>query len=177
MRHCPIVGHASTVPYPICTHGITALIHVIKLMKISNLLWHKHSNSVISFYYSLKIIPSLKTSQNRLASIDVKFIFDCMFISKFRRYKRAVQFCKYSPNSRCRPSSCILTVLAMFLANSLLISSLQRSEMFCHFVLTTITTQPRPQVFLVDCLVFWQLYFRIDVIFHILQTSSKCGQH
>ena len=108
-----------------------------------------------------------------LASIDVKFIFDCMFISKCRRYKRAGQFCKYSPNSRCRPSSCILTVLAMSLANSLLISSLQTSEMFCHFVLTTttITTQPRPQVFLVDCLVFWQLYFRIDVICHIMQTG------
>ena len=55
-----------------------------------------------------------------LASIDVKLIFDCMFISKFRRCKRVVQFCKYSSNSRCRPLSCILAVLAMFLANSLL---------------------------------------------------------
>ena len=55
-----------------------------------------------------------------LAFIDVKFFFDCLFISKFRRYKRVVQFCKYSPNSRCRPLSCIRAVLAMFLANSLL---------------------------------------------------------
>ena len=29
-----------------------------------------------------------------------------------------VQACKYSPNSRCRPSSCLLPVFAMFLANS-----------------------------------------------------------
>ena len=34
-----------------------------------------------------------------------------------------VQYCKYSPNSRCRPSSCLLAVLAMFLANSSPISS------------------------------------------------------
>ena len=29
---------------------------------------------------------------------------------------RVVQRRKYSPNSRCRPSSCVLAVLAMFLA-------------------------------------------------------------
>ena len=37
-----------------------------------------------------------------LTSIDVKF--------------RVVQLRKYPPNSRCRPSSCLLAVLAMFLA-------------------------------------------------------------
>ena len=40
------------------------------------------------------------------------------------------------------------------------------SEMSCHFVLTTKTTQPR-QVFLVNCPVFCQLCCRIDIIFHI----------
>ena len=57
-----------------------------------------------------------------LTSIDVKFIFNCLFIGKFRR-KRYVQFRKYSPNSRCRPPSCIINVLAMFFVNSSLILS------------------------------------------------------
>ena len=38
------------------------------------------------------------------------------------------------------------------------------------------TTQPCPQVFSANCPVFWQLCFRIDVIFHISQTSSNFGQ-
>ena len=40
--------------------------------------------------------------------------------------------------------------------------------MFYHFVPTIKKTQPHPQVFSVDCLVFWQLCFTIDVIFHII---------
>ena len=44
-----------------------------------------------------------------LTSIDVKFIFDSARL-------RVVQLRKYSPNSRCRPASCLLAVLAMFLA-------------------------------------------------------------
>ena len=51
---------------------------------------------------------------------------------------------KCSPNSRCRPSSCLLAVLAMFSAN---IRLLPTSEMFHHFVVTTKTTQPLLQVF------------------------------
>ena len=82
-----------------------------------------------------------------LISIDVKIIFNCLFIGKFRRY-RVVEDCKYSPNSGCRPSSCLLAVFAMFLANS---SPFPSSEMFPHFVLTTKTTQPRPRVFSVNC--------------------------
>ena len=43
-----------------------------------------------------------------LSSIGVKFIFDsALWI---------VQLRKYSANSRCSPSSCVLAVLAMFLA-------------------------------------------------------------
>jgi len=59
-----------------------------------------------------KIIPRLKTQLKNAylhRSIDVKFIFDS---ARFR----VVQLRKYSPNSRCRPSSCLLVVLAMFLA-------------------------------------------------------------
>ena len=54
-----------------------------------------------------------------LTSIEVKFIFDSdgTLIGKFRS-ERVVQLCKYSPNSRCHPSNCLLAVLAMFLANS-----------------------------------------------------------
>ena len=40
---------------------------------------------------------------------DGKFMFDSARLGFF-------QLRKYSPNSRCRPSSCLLAVLAMFLA-------------------------------------------------------------
>ena len=45
-----------------------------------------------------------------LTIIDVKFIFDSA------RTFRVIQLRKHSPHSRCRPSSCLLAVLAMFLA-------------------------------------------------------------
>ena len=43
-----------------------------------------------------------------LTSIDFKFIFDGA------RLGLVAQLRKYSPNSRCRPSSCLLAILAMF---------------------------------------------------------------
>ena len=52
----------------------------------------------------------------------------------------------------------------------------ETSEMFRLFVLTTKTTQPRPQVFSVNCSVFWRLCCTIDVIFHMRQNSSKFGR-
>ena len=45
-----------------------------------------------------------------LTSIDVKVII------YGARLGLVAQLRKYSPNSRCRPSSCLLAVLAMFLA-------------------------------------------------------------
>ena len=57
-----------------------------------------------------------------LTFINAKFIFNCLFIGKFKRL-RLIQYCKYSPKSTCRPSSCLLAVLAVFLANSSPISS------------------------------------------------------
>ena len=42
--------------------------------------------------------------------------------------KGCLVICKYSPNSRCRPSSCLLAVLSMFLANSSPISSSRNEE-------------------------------------------------
>ena len=61
---------------------------------------------------------------------------------------RVVQLRKYSLNSRCCPSSCLLAVLAMFLAVLSLVLSLETSEISASFVFTTKTTQPRRQIFL-----------------------------
>ena len=54
----------------------------------------------------------------------------------------------------------------------------ETSEMFPHFatLLSTITTQPRPQVFSVKCSTIWQFSCTIDVIFHTSQNSSKFGR-
>ena len=48
--------------------------------------------------------------------------------------------------------------------------------MFHHFVLTTKTIQPRPQVFSVNCSVFWQLCCTTDVISHMSRNFSKFGR-
>ena len=111
-------------------------------------------------------------------AIDAKFTFNCLFIGKFRRYiYRAVQLCKYSPNSRCHLSSCILAVLAMFLANSCPISSLWNKWNVPPFCTHYQNNSTLSQVFSVtNCSVFWQLHCRIDVIFLILKNSSKFGQ-
>ena len=54
----------------------------------------------------------------------------------------------------------------------------ETSEMFRHFstLLCTKTTQPRPQVFSVNCSTNWQFPCTIDVIFHTSQNSSKFGR-
>ena len=59
---------------------------------------------------------------------------------------RVVQLRKYSPNSGCRPLSCLLAVLAMFLAIICLVLTLEASKISAIFVFTTKTTQPLPQV-------------------------------
>ena len=64
---------------------------------------------------------------------------------------RFVQLCKYSPNSRCHPSSCLLAVLAVFLAIFSPSSYSWNEWNVRHFFkFTTKTTQPRPQVFSVN---------------------------
>ena len=73
---------------------------------------------------------------------------------------------KYSPNSRCRPSSCLLAVLTMFFANgSPTLLTRETREMCRHFVVTTKTTQPRPQVVSVNGSIILQFCCTIDVIF------------
>ena len=49
---------------------------------------------------------------------------------------RVVQLRKYSPNSRCRPSSCFVAVIAMFLAIFRLVLTLKTNEMSDIFVFT-----------------------------------------
>ena len=49
-----------------------------------------------------------------LTSINVKFTFDSACLSQVKEIIMVVQFCKYSSKSRCRPSSCLLAVLAVF---------------------------------------------------------------
>ena len=102
-----------------------------------NYAWHFSQSETAKYFEwiiinnylnSFTIIPGLQTRyKNMLNSADVKFMHLrwCMFIGRFRR-KRVVHFCKYSPNSRCRPSNCLLAVLVMFLANSLPTSSLPK---------------------------------------------------
>ena len=74
-----------------------------------------------------------------LTFINAKFIFNCLFIGKFRRL-RVIQYCKYSPNSTCRLSSCLLAVLAMFLASSSPISSPLNESVKCSAILYSVST-------------------------------------
>ena len=70
-----------------------------------------------------------------LTSIDVKFMFDSAWLGLFSSVN-------ISPNSRCRPSSCLLLLS--------LVLTLETSKMSAIFVLTTKSTQPCAQVFLVN---------------------------
>ena len=61
-----------------------------------------------------------------------------------------IDFCNYSPNSRCRPFSCLLAVLAIFLANVRLFIPRETNEMFSPFCIYYQKTVPRPQFFSVN---------------------------
>ena len=76
--------------------------------------------------------------------IDVKFIFDSARLGLFSS-ANIVQI------SRCRPSSCLLAVLVMFLAIFSPSSYSWNEWNVRHFFKFIIkTTQPRPQVFSVN---------------------------
>ena len=81
------------------------VIEQITPSEISTILLMTRKPNSIMFYYSFEIIPSLKTWLKRA------YLHPSIY--------SALQQ-KYSPNSRCHPSSCLLTVLAMFLAIILL---------------------------------------------------------
>ena len=59
--------------------------------------------------YSFKIIPSVKTE------LKHAYLHRCQVHLRYCTF-RFVQLRKYSPNSRCRPLSCLLAVFALFLA-------------------------------------------------------------
>ena len=106
-------------------------------------------------WWGLHVCPrQITTSQNDKAKIFLqlylyKFIFDsaCLSASLGETCEGFFRVCKYSPNSRCRILSCVLALLAMFLANSLPVYSSwnEWKFMFCHFVFTTKTSQPCPR--------------------------------
>ena len=76
-----------------------------------------------------------------LTSIDPSMLSSSSIISTFK----VVQLRKYSPNSRCRPSSCALAVLAMFLAIISPSSYIETSEMsaiFCFHNQNNSTSSP-----------------------------------
>ena len=111
-------------------------------------------------YHSFQIIPSLKTGLNMLTYIEVKLFFDsaCLAVSLG---EKELLFCKYSP---VELSSCLQHFVYFF--------SRDTSEMCHHFVLmiTTKTTQPRHQVFSVNCSIIGQFCCPIDDIILISQT-------
>ena len=72
---------------------------------------------------------------------------------------RFVQLRKYSPNSRCRPASCLLAVFAIRPLSAVVLT-LETSEVSAILVFTTKTTQSRPQVFSVNgALICRRLHF------------------
>ena len=77
-----------------------------------------------------------------LTCIDVKLISDSV--------RLVLSSSVYSPNSRCRPPSCLLAAFAMLLALFRLVPdvvvTLQTSEMSAIFLVTNKTTQPRSPV-------------------------------
>ena len=76
------------------------------------------------------------------------------------------QFRRYSPNSKFRPSSCILAVLAMFLGSSSAIIFFSANRVKCSALLyrTANKTQPCPPGPLVAF--HSSVIYAIDVIFH-----------
>ena len=81
-----------------------------------------------------------------LICIEVKFIFNSV------RLGLSSSANNYSPDSRCRPPSCLLAIFAMFLAvispsSSCSSYTLETSEVSAILVFTMKTTQPRFRVF------------------------------
>ena len=112
----------------------------------------------IMFYYSLKIIPSLKTWLKHSylhRSIDVKFIFDSASLGLFS-----------SANILQIADVALRVVFLLFLPCFFkqlfrLVLTLKTNEMSAIFIFTAKTTQPRPQVFSVNKL---QKSYTFDVI-------------
>ena len=90
-------------------------------------------------------MPSLKPSWNMLTSIDVKFISDraCLKASLVDKgLFRSANILQIGDAVHHR-----VVFLLFLLCFQLIVRLLTTSEMFRHFVVTTKTTQPLPQVF------------------------------
>ena len=112
---------------------ISIILHMIRKPNSITVLFFIQNNS--QFKNIAKSPPSIHRS-----SVHLRY---CTF--------RFVQLRKYSPNSRCRSSSCLLDVLAMFLASfSPSCYSWKEWNVRHFFKFTTKTTQPRPQAFSVN---------------------------
>ena len=113
----------------------------------------------IMVYYSFQIIPSLKTGLNMLTYTEVEFFFDSARLAASLGEKS------------CCSANIFSSRVVLLLATFRLFLSRDTSKMCHHFVLmiTTKTTQPRRQVFSVNCSMIGQFCCPIDDIFHISQ--------
>ena len=79
---------------------ISIILHIIRKLNSITVLLFVQNNSQLKNEAKTCLPPSIHRCSVHLRQ--------CLF--------RFVQLHKYSPNSRCRPSSCLLAVLALFLA-------------------------------------------------------------
>ena len=83
------------------------LLHHMAL--VSFRLFCKNLGNLQEFFEQMVYRPPWQKIARTPTSMDVKFTFDSARLGFIRLRK-------HSPNSRCRPSSCLLAVLTMFLA-------------------------------------------------------------
>ena len=134
------------------------------------MMWKLNSLIVLLFIqFKIGLIPSTKTSlplsMLRLSSIVHVFLSPSLGDKGLFRSSNILQIADVI----CRVF--FLLFLPWFKVIVRLFLPCETSEMFCHFVVTTKTTQPCPQVFSVNGSVIWQFCYTFVVIFHILQNS------
>ena len=100
-----------------------------------------------------------------LTSIDVKFIFDSSCLSASILGDKEL----FSSGNILQIEDVVrrvafLLFLLCFQPIARIFLPRETSEMFRHFVFTTTTTQPRPQVSVADRSIIWQFCCTIDVI-------------
>ena len=107
-------------------------------MRLSFIILKNYGEASADNILEISIIPGLKQAETvMLTSFDVKFIFD---------------------------SACCCFVFSQQFVYFFLVKQVKCST---FFVLTTKTTQPRLQVFLVNSSIIWQFCRTIDAIFNI----------
>ena len=99
-----------------------------------------------------------------LTSIDVKFIFDSSCLSASLGNKELFSSGNILQIEDVVRRVAFLLFLLCFQPIARIFLPREASEMFRHFVFTTTTSQPCPQVFLADRSIIWQFCCTIDVI-------------